>query len=123
MICGRQERRLTDNEMLLSGLLGKFIDSQWSTASFYFSHERGGLASGLVCSPMELVLIQQQNFGGTIFSTPSSIIRKYGLLGMGRGTVATCGREGFWCCGYMGLGPVAHRYVFVLVFRIVFVNC
>lgn len=26
-----------------------------------------------------------------------------------RGLVGTCGREGLWCCGYMGLGPVAHR--------------
>lgn len=26
-----------------------------------------------------------------------------------RGLVGTCAREGMWCCGYMGLGPVAHR--------------
>jgi len=90
LISGGRERRLTNNEMILSGLIG-------------------GIISGFACAPMELILIQQQNFGGTLFNTPSRIMRQSGPLGLVRGTIATCGREGAWCCGYMGFGPAAHR--------------
>jgi hypothetical protein len=92
LLSGGEQRRLTDREMVLSGAIGGFL-------------------SGIACAPMELVLIQQQNFGGTIISTPAGVINKFGFFGLGRGTLATCGRESAWCCGYMGLGPSLHRYI------------
>eukprot|EP01083_Nonionella_stella_P201923 738197_1 len=41
--------RLTANEMLISSL-------------------GGGMLSGIVCSPWELIMIQQQRFGGNLFA-------------------------------------------------------
>jgi len=92
LILRGQKRRLSNHEMILSGLMG-------------------GVMSGFICAPMELILIQQQRFGGSMASTFSSVISKHGLTGLFRGLSSTCGREGLWCMGYMGLGPASHRYL------------
>jgi hypothetical protein len=88
---GGVKRRLSDNEMVVSSAIG-------------------GLISGIVASPMELLLIQQQNFGGSLPACLSKIFRSHGFAGLSRGMMGSMGREGLWCCGYMGLGPVFQRY-------------
>jgi len=85
-----QQRRLTNNEMIGAGFGAGFL-------------------SGLVCGPMELVMIQQQRFGGSIVQVPNQIVSRYGVLGMFRGLSMACGREAFFTAGYLGLGPAAAR--------------
>mmetsp|Transcript_13296 Transcript_13296/g.21768 ORF Transcript_13296/g.21768 Transcript_13296/m.21768 type:complete len:271 (-) Transcript_13296:207-1019(-) len=70
----------------------------------------GGAMSGFACAPMELVLIQQQKFGGSVFSTPATLVSKYGASSMFRGFVTSCGREGIFTAGYMGIGPTITNY-------------
>ena len=65
-------------------------------ASFY-----SGVISGLVCAPMELIMIQQQLTGHNMKKTVSRI----GYTNLMRGLVTSCGREGIYAVGYLGLGP------------------
>mmetsp|Transcript_37403 Transcript_37403/g.74077 ORF Transcript_37403/g.74077 Transcript_37403/m.74077 type:complete len:176 (+) Transcript_37403:99-626(+) len=62
--------------------------------------------SGVACAPMELVLVQQQRFGKSLLETPEIVLREGGGgSGLMRGLVTSCGREGLFTAGYMGLGP------------------
>lgn len=71
----------------------------------------GGVASGFVCSPLELVMIQQQNFGGTLRATPSLVIKEFGVSKLfSRGLLMSCGREGIYTMGMLGVGPTVKRY-------------
>jgi len=79
----------------------KLTDFEKISASF-----TGGFLSGIVCTPIELVMIQQQRNGGTILRTPSQIIKTYGGSKLMRGLLPSCVREGFWTCAYLGVGPV-----------------
>mmetsp|Transcript_13436 Transcript_13436/g.39633 ORF Transcript_13436/g.39633 Transcript_13436/m.39633 type:complete len:272 (-) Transcript_13436:424-1239(-) len=65
----------------------------------------GGALSGFLCAPMELVLIQQQRFGGSIFGTPFRLMSENGVFSIMRGLIPSCGREGIFTAGYIGLGP------------------
>lgn len=65
----------------------------------------GGALSGVACAPMELVLIQQQRFGMSLIATPTAVVEATGAMGLFRGLVTSCGREGVFTAGYMGLGP------------------
>ena len=38
----------------------------------------GGALSGVICAPMELVMIQQQRSGGSLFSTAGRVLRDHG---------------------------------------------
>ena len=53
VITGGAERKLSDGEMIGAGFAG-------------------GVLSGFICAPMELVMIQQQRFGTTLLATPVS---------------------------------------------------
>lgn len=79
-------RKLTDPEQVASGFCG-------------------GVLSGFLCAPMELVLIQQQRFGGSLLSTPVRIMSETGVLSIMRGLIPSCGREGLFTAGYVGVGP------------------
>ena len=66
----------------------------------------GGFCSGIVCAPIELIMIQQQLSGGTVFQTPIRIIKNFGARKLMRGLLPSCVREGCWTLAYLGLGPV-----------------
>ena len=66
----------------------------------------GGALSGFVCAPMELIMIQQQRFGASLFSAASRIVTEKGALTLFRGLETSCGREGLFTAGYLGMGPV-----------------
>jgi solute carrier family 25 (mitochondrial carnitine/acylcarnitine transporter), member 20/29 len=90
-ITGGAERRLTDGEMIGSGFVG-------------------GALSGFACGPMELVMIQQQRFGGGILATPPKIMADHGgARALFRSVSMACGREGLFAAGYLGIGPVLSR--------------
>ena len=70
----------------------------------------GGVLSGFICAPMELVMIQQQRYGTSLFSTPGKIIGDAGIGALfGRGLMMSCGREGVFTAGMLGLGPTLRR--------------
>ena len=70
----------------------------------------GGIISGLVCAPMELIIIQQQRWGGNIIKTPTRIISKYGTKNLMRGLTMSMGREGVFTAGYLGMAPLFSQY-------------
>jgi solute carrier family 25 carnitine/acylcarnitine transporter 20/29 len=87
MLTGGRDRRLTGAEAIAAGFVGGFV-------------------SGLACAPMELVMIQQQKFGGSALATPVRIVQQQGLVGgLMRGLTTACGREGLFTAGYLGLAP------------------
>ena len=52
-------------------------------------------------------MIQQQRFGTGLLATPGVIVGESGLKGLfGRGLAMSCGREGTFCAGMLGLSPV-----------------
>jgi solute carrier family 25 (mitochondrial carnitine/acylcarnitine transporter), member 20/29 len=90
LITNNINRRLSDDEIILSGFIG-------------------GSLSGIVCAPMELLMIQQQRYGGSLINTSKIIKKKYGLKKHFRGLITSCGREGIYTAGYLGLGPAITR--------------
>ncbi len=92
-LTGGVNRRLTGAEATAAGFVGGFL-------------------SGLACAPMELVMIQQQRFGGSALATPLRILRERGLAGgLMRGLTTACGREGLYTAGYLGLAPTLATYL------------
>lgn len=84
-------RRLSDTEQIGAGFIG-------------------GVLSGLACAPMELVMIQQQRFGTSLLGTPAKVVGEAGFSGLfGRGLLMSCGREGVFTAGMLGLGPTFKR--------------
>ena len=88
---GGKQRKLSDSEEIGSAFIG-------------------GVLSGFICAPMELVMIQQQRYGTSLFSTPGKIIGDAGVGALfGRGLMMSCGREGVFTAGMLGLGPTLRR--------------
>jgi hypothetical protein len=56
---------------------------------------------------MELLVVQQQRFGGSIGST----VARVGLGGIFRGFVPTATREGIWTVGYLSIPPMFRKYL------------
>lgn len=66
----------------------------------------GGLVSGIPCSVWELLMIQQQRFGGSLGQRLRSIFTEVGASGLGRGMSMTIGREGLFTMSMLGLTPL-----------------
>tara|TARA_B110001452_G_scaffold75986_1_gene61702 strand:+ start:362 stop:1216 length:855 start_codon:yes stop_codon:yes gene_type:complete len=66
----------------------------------------GGAASGLPCSIWELVMIQQQRFGGSILGTPAKFINEFGASSLVRGVTMTIGREAMFTMSMLGITPL-----------------
>lgn len=64
-----------------------------------------GFASGIVASPAELLMTQQQLKGGSLGSNLSNILA-LGPRACLRGLAPTCIREGVFASAYLGLAPV-----------------
>mmetsp|Transcript_47072 Transcript_47072/g.93706 ORF Transcript_47072/g.93706 Transcript_47072/m.93706 type:complete len:274 (-) Transcript_47072:38-859(-) len=67
----------------------------------------GGVASAPVCCILELIMIQQQRFGGSLPSAVHRILQTHGPLMLMRGFTCTASREGLFTAGYLGLIPAA----------------
>ena len=68
-----------------------------------------GFASGVPCTVLELTMIQQQRFGGTLPGTLRRLYERNGLSGLFRGFVPASQREAFFAVGYLGLSPRVER--------------
>ena len=51
-------------------------------------------------------MIQQQRFGASLASTASRIVSEFGFTSLFRGLETSCGREGLFVAGFLGMGPV-----------------
>ena len=51
-------------------------------------------------------MIPQQRKGTSMLPAASAIVRERGALTLFRGLETSCGREGLFCAGYLGMGPV-----------------
>jgi hypothetical protein len=67
-----------------------------------------GIVSTLLTCPIELVMIQQQHFGGSFASTSRKVLSQYGMTAQGgfRGLVPTIGRETISVVGMLGITPI-----------------
>lgn len=101
---------LTGAQFPLSGAIARLItggsERPLSSGEKVASGFAGGVISGFICAPMELVMIQQQRFGGSLTSTASRIVSEFGVSTLFRGLTTSCGREGLFCAGYLGVGPM-----------------
>lgn len=66
-----------------------------------------GTTSGLVGSPLELIMIQQQRKGGNVGVRISNILENPSNIG--RGFIGCAVREALWTCGYLSIPPVVRR--------------
>lgn len=73
----------------------------------------GGLIPTSVTCPVELLMIQQQRFGGSFVSTVSRIVSQYGLMqnGLLRGLMGTVGRDTIYVVGLLGVTPLIQDYL------------
>ena len=66
-----------------------------------------GAFSGLIGSPLELIMIQQQRKGGSTAETLKNIFKN--PPDIYRGFVGAAIREALWTCGYLSIPPVVRR--------------
>lgn len=52
-----------------------------------------------------LLLYFPRSFGLSLIATPAAVVQATSVSGLFRGLVMSCGREGVFTAGYMGLGP------------------
>lgn len=68
----------------------------------------GGFLTAFFTSPIEMVMIQQQRFGGSFIQTPLNVIKSYGFgpKGLMRGLIPTMMRDSIYVVGLLGITPV-----------------
>lgn len=78
----------------------------------FLSATLGGVFAAVFASPIELIMIQQQRFGGSFFTTPIQVASKYGVLNRGimRGLIPAAGRDAIYVCGMLGVTPILQNY-------------
>lgn len=81
---------------------GQADEKSLSSTVHLLSAVGAGALSGVVGAPIELVMIQQQRFGGNVMPT----LRAAYAGGLMRGLVMASVREGIFTGGYLGLCPV-----------------
>jgi len=64
-----------------------------------------GVACAAYVSPVELLVIQQQRFGGSLADTCARMRRSFGMWGFARGFVATALRDGVYVTGMLSATP------------------
>jgi len=103
--CGVQFWFTGTFQKLLNGGTGRALTGrEQMTAAFL-----GGLCSGIPCSFWELTMIQQQRFGGSLFSTPQRLVRDHGVASLVRGMLPCMARESLFTTAMLGGCPVIQR--------------
>mmetsp|Transcript_33451 Transcript_33451/g.73189 ORF Transcript_33451/g.73189 Transcript_33451/m.73189 type:complete len:277 (-) Transcript_33451:144-974(-) len=105
---------LTGQQFLASGYFQKLLaggsGERLSYSSEVMAGFLGGAISGPTCCVLELVMIQQQRFGGSMLATPVRLVQAHGLLGLTRGMTGSVGRESLFCAGYLGTVPATQKW-------------
>jgi hypothetical protein len=88
------------------------LDTKLTRNEEFLSATLSGVTVGVIVSPVELVMIQQQRFGGSFIQTPVNIVKNYGVLqkGLMRGFLGCAGRDAIYVCGMLGITPVLQDY-------------
>ena len=70
-----------------------------------------GAVVAVLASPLELVMIQQQRFGGSMAGTCIDLVRQHGAFGSGlyRGLGLAMARDSIYVGGMLGATPLIHR--------------
>jgi len=102
-------------QFLCSGIFQKLV-ADGSPKDLDFRQEvaagfLGGAASGPLCSSMELIMIQQQRFGGTSAGTFMRLLRAHGAGSLMRGLLPSTARESFYTAGYLGTVPATRKHM------------
>lgn len=72
----------------------------------------GGFVSAPACTLLELMMIQQQRYAGTLWATPLRIYKVHGVRhGLFRGFVCAAVRESMYTAGLLGIVPVSKKYL------------
>ena len=97
-------------QFVITGLLKSYMPAPTPTSDLAAA-VGGGMIVALFASPVELVMIQQQRFGGSLLGTPLNIMRTHGLMGQGlfRGLGLAIVRDGIYVGGMLGLAPIAQQ--------------
>jgi solute carrier family 25 carnitine/acylcarnitine transporter 20/29 len=68
----------------------------------------GGGISAVYISPLELMMVQQQRYGGSLGKTSHRIVQDFGVLGrgLGRGFVACVGRDSLYTLAFLSGTPL-----------------
>ena len=102
------------SQFYIDGVLKKIIlggeDRPFTSAERIASGASSGALSGVVCGPIELIMIQQQKKGGGLLSTALSLI-KDGPMTFFRGTGPMMMREGIYAGGFLGVMPVTREMI------------
>ena len=83
--------------------------SALSQTEILISSLGGGMLSGIVCSPWELIMVQQQRFGGALLTHVGRVSTSNIFL-LTRGMIPSMGREGIFTMGYLGITPILETY-------------
>lgn len=106
---------LTGLQFISAGFFQKIItggaDKEMSFGQEVAAGFLGGAVSGPICAVLELTMIQQQRFGGTIYGTQMRILRDAGPSALMRGVVPATGREALYTAGYLGSVPATQKYL------------
>lgn len=88
-------------------VVGEDIDRPLSSTEEISSALLGGALSAFYTTPVELTMVQQQNFGGSMPGTTVHIMKTYGVWrGLSRGFMATAARDSLYTAGLLGITPV-----------------
>jgi hypothetical protein len=98
-------------QFLLTGMvkkviLGEDVKREMTNGETMGAALLGGALSAVYTSPAELVMIQQQNFGGSAAHTLGRIVTTTGVTGLTRGFFAASMRDGAWTLGLLGFTPL-----------------
>ncbi len=98
----------------VTGALTRLImpeDAPPSAAAELGAAAGAGAVVALLASPLELVMIQQQRFGGSMAATAYEVIRRHGAFGSGlfRGLGLAMARDSIYVGGMLGATPIVHR--------------
>lgn len=86
---------------------------QLSPKTEFMAAAMGGLLSSFFTTPVELIMIQQQKFGGSFPGTFASIVKKHGALNNGimRGLMGAASRDALYVSGMLAVTPLLREYL------------
>ncbi|KAK3277170.1 hypothetical protein CYMTET_14798 [Cymbomonas tetramitiformis] len=65
-----------------------------------------GVVSAGICTPSELIMIQQQKHGGSLLSTARNLLSTHGFSIFSRGAMPCIAREAVWAPCYLSVVPI-----------------
>mmetsp|Transcript_26760 Transcript_26760/g.58185 ORF Transcript_26760/g.58185 Transcript_26760/m.58185 type:complete len:281 (+) Transcript_26760:74-916(+) len=97
-------------QFLTTGIFRKLIlgdaNRRLTTLEDISAASMSGIASAVYVSPVELVMVQQQRYGGTMVETFSRMLRNRGIPGLMRGFVPTAARDSVYVAGMLSITPL-----------------